>query len=96
MTMAPATRFTTPVVKRSLNPAFPPESSTFDYPIYLSLAAVIGGRGLEGVMWDKVRRWPGVLTDRTSCARSTWASSTSAPSAGLTATTCACGKTTSP
>lgn len=54
MTMAPATRFTTPVVKRSLNPVFPPEASTFDYPIYLSLAAVIGGRGLEGVMWDKV------------------------------------------
>ncbi|GMK58812.1 hypothetical protein CspeluHIS016_0602540 [Cutaneotrichosporon spelunceum] len=53
MTMAPATRFTTPVVKRCLDPVFPPESSTFDYPIYLSLASVIGGRGLEAVMWDK-------------------------------------------
>ncbi|BEJ14342.1 hypothetical protein CspHIS471_0401090 [Cutaneotrichosporon sp. HIS471] len=53
MTMAPATRFTTSVVKRTLNPSFPPASSTFDYPIFLSLAAAIGGRGLEAVMWDK-------------------------------------------
>lgn len=63
MTMAPATRFTTPVIKRSLNPTYPAESSTFDYPIYLSLAAVIGGRGLEGVVWDKVgavERWSGL------------------------------------
>lgn len=52
----PGSRHTTPVVKRSLNPVFPAAQSTFDFPIYLSLAAVIGGRGLEGVVWDKVRR----------------------------------------
>ena len=52
----PGSRHTTPVVKRSLDPVFPAAQSTFDFPIYLSLAAVIGGRGLEGVVWDKVRR----------------------------------------
>lgn len=52
--LAPSTRYTTPVVKRSLNPIFPAAQSTFDFPIYLSLAGVIGGRGLEGVVWDKV------------------------------------------
>ncbi|TXT04887.1 hypothetical protein VHUM_03970 [Vanrija humicola] len=51
--LAPSTRYTTPVVKRSLNPIFPAAQSTFDFPIYLSLAGVIGGRGLEGVVWDK-------------------------------------------
>lgn len=53
--MAPANRQHTPVIKRSLNPVFPAASSTFDFPVYLSLAAVIGGRGLEAVVWDKVR-----------------------------------------
>jgi phosphatidylserine decarboxylase len=33
---------------------FPADGSTFDYPIYLSLAGVVGARGLEGVVWDKV------------------------------------------
>jgi len=33
---------------------FPAESSTFDFPLYLSLAGVVGGRGIEGVIWDKV------------------------------------------
>ena len=32
---------------------FPAEQSTFDFPLYLSLAGVIGGRGLEAVVWDK-------------------------------------------
>ncbi|ODO08587.1 phosphatidylserine decarboxylase [Cryptococcus wingfieldii CBS 7118] len=51
--MPPATRHTTPVIKKTLNPKFPAEGSTFDCPLYLSLAGVIGGRGLEGVLWDK-------------------------------------------
>ncbi|WVQ98224.1 phosphatidylserine decarboxylase [Kwoniella sp. CBS 9459] len=51
--MPPSTRHATPVVKKTLDPAFPAESSTFDFPIYLSLTGVIGGRGLEGVVWDK-------------------------------------------
>ncbi|KAK8847556.1 phosphatidylserine decarboxylase [Kwoniella newhampshirensis] len=51
--MPPSTRQTTPVVKKTLNPTFPPESSTFDFPLYNSLAGVVGGRGLEGVLWDK-------------------------------------------
>lgn len=75
--MPPATRFTTPVIKRSLNPTFPPGQSTFDFPIYLSLAGVIGGRGLEAVMWDKVKKTGGscfqkLTRTRTCCARSTW------------------------
>lgn len=49
----PANRQTTAVVKRSLNPIFQESTSTFDFPIYLSLAGVIGGRGIEGVVWDK-------------------------------------------
>ncbi|WVQ75864.1 phosphatidylserine decarboxylase [Cryptococcus sp. DSM 104548] len=51
--MPPATRHTTPVVKKTLNPRFPADGSTFDFPLYLSLSGVIGGRGLEGVLWDK-------------------------------------------
>ncbi|OCF30786.1 phosphatidylserine decarboxylase [Kwoniella heveanensis BCC8398] len=51
--MPPSTRHSTPVVKKTLEPTFPAESSTFDFPIYLSLTGVIGGRGLEGVVWDK-------------------------------------------
>ncbi|WVO16689.1 phosphatidylserine decarboxylase [Cryptococcus depauperatus] len=51
--MPPATRHTTPVIKKTLDPVFPAETSTFDFPIYLSLAGVVGGRGLEGVLWDK-------------------------------------------
>ena len=41
-------------MKKTLEPAFPAESSTFDFPLYLSMASVVGGRGIEGVMWDKV------------------------------------------
>ena len=52
--MPPSGRYQTPVVKKSLNPTFPAESSTFDFPLYLSLAGVVGGRGIEGVVWDKV------------------------------------------
>lgn len=52
--LAPSHRNTTSVVKRTLDPSFPAESSTFDYPLYLSLAGLVGGRGLEFVVWDKV------------------------------------------
>ncbi|KAE8540468.1 phosphatidylserine decarboxylase [Cryptococcus gattii VGV] len=51
--MPPSTRHSTPVIKKTLDPIFPAETSTFDFPIYLSLAGVVGGRGLEGVLWDK-------------------------------------------
>lgn len=56
LTIPPSSRVSTPVVKKNLNPTFPPDSSTFDFPLYLSLASVVGGRGIEGVMWDKVGR----------------------------------------
>ena len=55
LVVPPSPRQSTPVIKRSLNPVFPKDSSTFDFPLYLSLAGVVGGRGLEGVVWDKVR-----------------------------------------
>ncbi|KAJ3730584.1 hypothetical protein C8R42DRAFT_569163 [Lentinula raphanica] len=45
------TRHTTPVSKRTLNPCFPASQSTFDFPIYLSLADHLGV--LEVVIWDK-------------------------------------------
>ncbi|THV04718.1 hypothetical protein K435DRAFT_774272 [Dendrothele bispora CBS 962.96] len=45
------TRHTTPVVKRTLNPSYPAKDSTFDFPIYLSLADRLGV--LELVVWDK-------------------------------------------
>ncbi|WVW78263.1 phosphatidylserine decarboxylase [Kwoniella bestiolae CBS 10118] len=51
--MPPSSRHSTKVIKKSLDPTFPPESSTFDFPIYLSLTGVIGGRGIECVLWDK-------------------------------------------
>jgi hypothetical protein len=54
LVVPPSGRSQTPVVKKSLNPSFPAESSTFDFPLYLSLAGVVGGRGIEGVIWDKV------------------------------------------
>ncbi|KAK4683625.1 phosphatidylserine decarboxylase, partial [Tremellales sp. Uapishka_1] len=53
LVLPPSDRHSTIVVKKTLNPSYPPESSTFDFPIYLSLAGIIGGRGLEGVVWDK-------------------------------------------
>lgn len=52
--MPPSTRYTTPVIKKTLDPVFPADTCTFDFPLYLSLAGVVGGRGLEGVLWDKV------------------------------------------
>jgi phosphatidylserine decarboxylase len=52
--LPPMTRHQTPVVKKSLNPSYPADGATFDYPIYLSLAGVVGARGLEAVVWDKV------------------------------------------
>ncbi|KAF9076011.1 phosphatidylserine decarboxylase-domain-containing protein [Rhodocollybia butyracea] len=45
------TRHSTPVSKRTLNPSFPPAQSTFDFPIFLSLADRLGV--LEVVLWDK-------------------------------------------
>ncbi|KAJ3850458.1 phosphatidylserine decarboxylase-domain-containing protein [Lentinula lateritia] len=45
------TRHSTPVSKRTLNPTFPAAQSTFDFPIYLSLADRLGV--LEVVVWDK-------------------------------------------
>ncbi|OWZ75979.1 phosphatidylserine decarboxylase [Cryptococcus neoformans Bt85] len=51
--MPPSTRYTTPVIKKTLDPVFPADTCTFDFPLYLSLAGVVGGRGLEGVLWDK-------------------------------------------
>jgi hypothetical protein len=56
--LPPSTRNQTPVVKKSLNPSYPADGATFDYPIYLSLAGVVGARGLEAVVWDKVSSLP--------------------------------------
>lgn len=41
----------TPVLKRTLNPEYPPKDATFDFPIYLSLAEKLGV--LELIIWDK-------------------------------------------
>jgi len=54
LNVPPSGKSQTPVVKKSLNPAWPADVSTFDFPLYLSMAGVVGGRGIEGVMWDKV------------------------------------------
>jgi phosphatidylserine decarboxylase len=56
--LPPMTRHQTPVVKKSLNPSYPADGATFDHPIYLSLAGVVGARGLEAVVWDKVSSRP--------------------------------------
>jgi len=56
LVIPPSNKSQTPVVKKSLDPAFAPDTSTFDFPLYLSMAGVVGGRGIEGVMWDKVGR----------------------------------------
>lgn len=44
-------RHTTNVAKKTLNPVFQEKESTFDFPIYLSLAGRLGV--LELVVWDK-------------------------------------------
>lgn len=41
----------TTVVKRTLNPTWDSKDATFDFPIYRSLAGVLGA--LELVVWDK-------------------------------------------
>ncbi|KAH9992210.1 phosphatidylserine decarboxylase-domain-containing protein [Russula compacta] len=46
-----STRFQTPVSRRTLSPVFAAKDATFDFPIYLSLAAKLGV--LEFVVWDK-------------------------------------------
>jgi phosphatidylserine decarboxylase len=45
------TRQQTPVAKRTLNPTYTTKDSTFDFPIYLSLADKLGV--VELVVWDK-------------------------------------------
>ena len=54
LVLPPSGRQQTPVVKKSLDPVFVAEGSTFEFPLYLSLAGMLGGRGLEVVVWDKV------------------------------------------
>ena len=44
-------RHQTPAIKRTINPVYTPESATFDFPIYLSLADQLGS--VELVIWDK-------------------------------------------
>lgn len=55
VSLAPSQQSQTPVIKRSLNPHFPAPQSTFDFPLYASLAegGLYRGRGLEVVVWDK-------------------------------------------
>ena len=45
------TRYHTPVVRKTASPTFPEKESTFDFPIYLSLADKLGI--VELVVWDK-------------------------------------------
>lgn len=45
------TRYHTPVVRKTASPTFSEKESTFDFPIYLSLADKLGI--LELVLWDK-------------------------------------------
>ncbi|KAG8905906.1 hypothetical protein FRB99_007986 [Tulasnella sp. 403] len=45
------TRFSTPVVKRSLNPSYPADQATFDFHVYRSNIGYAGA--LEFVVWDK-------------------------------------------
>ncbi|KAF5316054.1 hypothetical protein D9619_006903 [Psilocybe cf. subviscida] len=49
------TRHSTPVVKRTLSPVYPPATATFDFPIFLSLAdrLGVGALALECVVWDR-------------------------------------------
>lgn len=53
--LPPANRVQTPIVKKSLFPSYKAEESTFDFPLYDSLAREgwYRGRGLELVIWDK-------------------------------------------
>lgn len=44
-------RYSTPVVKKSLNPEYAAEKATFDFPIYRSNVGYVGA--LEFVVWDK-------------------------------------------
>lgn len=44
-------RYSTPVIKKSVNPEYPAEKATFDFPIYRSNAGYLGA--LEFVVWDK-------------------------------------------
>jgi phosphatidylserine decarboxylase len=45
------TRFQTPISKRNISPVFAQKDSTFDFPIYLSLADKLGA--VEFVVWNK-------------------------------------------
>ncbi|KAG9044209.1 hypothetical protein FS837_008623 [Tulasnella sp. UAMH 9824] len=44
-------RYSTPVIKKSVNPEYPAEKATFDFPIYRSNVGYLGA--LEFVVWDK-------------------------------------------
>ncbi len=62
LTLSPTPRQQTPVIRRSLAPDYSASASTaakstFDFPLYRSLAegGYYAGRGLEVVVWDKVR-----------------------------------------
>jgi len=81
--LPPSTRHQTPVVKKSLNPSYPADGATFDYPIYLSLAGVVGARGLEAVVWDKVSSLlpphPGSLADEQDLLRKEYMGETTIP-----------------
>ncbi|KAH7099998.1 phosphatidylserine decarboxylase-domain-containing protein [Auriculariales sp. MPI-PUGE-AT-0066] len=43
-------RFQTPTLKKTLNPVYPPDKSTFEFPIYASLLDQV--HGLELIVWD--------------------------------------------
>jgi hypothetical protein len=45
--------FKTPVCKRNLNPIYPPEYATFEFPIYMSLVHKLGTLNLKFVVWNK-------------------------------------------
>lgn len=55
ISLAPSPQQQTPTIKRSLNPTYPAAQSTFDFPLYASLAegGLYRGRGVEVVVWDK-------------------------------------------
>ena len=46
-----STKHQTPVLKKTVNPIYSPKDSTFEFPLYLSLADKLGV--IELVIWDK-------------------------------------------
>lgn len=51
--LPPSSRQSTHHLRKTLDPVYPAKDSTFDFPLYMSMASVIAGRGLEAVVWDK-------------------------------------------